>query len=313
MELMVFFGSDHGVDPSKIDPGFGNAFAWDLPLLDGYRYVFLKNSHPGMSENDWRLDGPSLESYIKCEIFDAIVILGWSRMLFWQALWWGRQNGIPLILRAESNLKQARNWLVTSVKKVLFPLLFKQFKAFLAICTFNAELYKHFRVPDEAIFTAPYCVDNYYFKEQSASQMINARQLRAELGISCGYTVFLFIAKFIDRKRPLDLIVAAGSIRKAAGSHIILVGEGPLMAECCQAINEHGLNNVHLVGFKNQSELPTYYAAADVFVLPSEYETWGLVINEAMACGLPCIVSDACGAAVDMVIEGKTRVYLSCR
>ena len=76
MELTVFFGSDHGVDTSKIDPGFGKAFAWDLPLLEGYRYVFLKNSHPGMSVNDWRLDGPSLESYIKSEIFDAIVMLG---------------------------------------------------------------------------------------------------------------------------------------------------------------------------------------------------------------------------------------------
>ena len=306
IELTVFFGSDHGVDPSKIDPGFGKAFSWDVPLLDGYRHVFLKNSHPGISVNDWRLDGPALKSYLTSENFDAIVIFGWNKMLFWQAMWWGRKNGIPLILRGESNLKQARNRLVKSTKEVLFPLLFKQFKSFLAIGTLNAGLYKHFGVPDEAIFIAPYCVDNDYFKEQSTAQKINARQLRAELSIPYGDTVFLFMAKFIDRKRPLDVIAAAAGLRKACDNHVILVGDGPLMADCRQAIKEYGLSNVHVFGFKNQGQLPMFYAAADVLVLSSEYETWGLVINEAMACGLPCIVSDSCGAAADLIIEGET-------
>ena len=78
------------------------------------------------------------------------------------------------------------------------------------------------------------------------------------------------------------------------------------METCQNTINHNQLNNVHLVGFVNQTELPTYYAAADVFVLPSQYETWGLVLNEAMASGLPGIVSDGCGAAQDMIIEGET-------
>jgi glycosyltransferase involved in cell wall biosynthesis len=306
IELTVFFGSDHGIDANKIHPGFGKAFAWDVPLLNGYRHVFLKNSRPGIAVNDWTLDGPALKFYFAKEHFDAVLVFGWDKILFWQAIWWGRKFGIPLIQRGESNIEHAQTWYKKLVKKVLFPLLFRQFKAFLSIGSLNSGLYTHFGVRDEAIFSAPYCVDNEYFSERSTAQKLNARQLRVEFGIRDGDTVFLFIAKFIDRKRPLDLIKAAAKIKSSLNCHVILLGGGPLMDACQQEINTHYLTNIHLVGFKNQSELPTYYAAADVFVLPSEYETWGLVVNEAMACGLPCIVSDACGAAVDMIIEGKT-------
>ena len=114
------------------------------------------------------------------------------------------------------------------------------------------------------------------------------------------------MAKFVDRKRPLDLIAAAVKNRECSNFHVILVGGGELMEACQSAITANQLDNVHLVGFINQTELPTYYAAADVFVLPSHYETWGLVLNEAMACGLPGIVSDTCGATQDMIIEGET-------
>lgn len=306
IDLTVFFGSNHGIAPDKVDPGFGKAIAWDISLLDEYKHIFLNNSRPGMGVDDWRLDAPDLKSYFKSERYDAVLVFGWNKVLFWQAIWWARMYGIPLIQRGESNLKHARPWHVKAAKKILFPLLFRQFKAFLAIGKLNAELYRHFGVPDEAIFTAPYCVDNDFFSKRAAAQTANARRLRQELGIRGDDTVFLFMAKFIDRKRPLDLIDAAAKNHAAGNSHVIFVGDGALLETCRNTITANKLTNVHLAGFKNQSELPTYYAAADVLVLPSEYETWGLVLNEAMACGLPCIVSDACGAAADMILEGKT-------
>lgn len=306
IDLTVFFGSNHGVVPGKVDPDFGKAFAWDVSLLDGYKYVFLDNSRFGMEVSDWRLDAPDLKSYFKSERYDAVLIFGWGKVLFWQAIWWARTYGIPLIQRGESNLKHAQSWYVKAAKQVLFPLLFKQFRAFLAIGRLNTELYRHFGVPEQAIFTAPYCVDNDFFSERAAAQTINAQQLRKDLGIRDGDTVFLFMAKLIDRKRPLDLIAAAAQNHAAGNSHVIFVGDGALLETCRNAIAAGKLTNVHLVGFKNQSELPAYYAAADVLVLPSEYETWGLVVNEAMACGLPCIVSDTCGAAIDTILEGET-------
>jgi glycosyltransferase involved in cell wall biosynthesis len=306
IDLTVFFGSNHGIAPGKIDPGFGRAFAWDISLLDGYKHIFLNNSKPGIEVGDWRLDAPDIKSYFKYERYDAVLVLGWSKVLFWQAIWWARKYSIPLIQRGESNLKHSQSWFVKLAKKVLFPLLFKQFKAFLSIGSLNAKLYQHFGVPKEAIFSAPYCVDNDFFSERAAAQKVSARQLRRDLGICDDDTVFLFTAKFIDRKRPLDLIAAATKSSAVSSSHVILVGDGVLMDACRNEIAANKLTNVHLVGFKNQTELPAFYAAADVLVLPSEYETWGLVVNEAMACGLPCIVSDTCGAAADMIVEGQT-------
>lgn len=306
IDLTVFFGSNHGIASGKLDPGFGKAFAWDISLLDGYKHIFLRNSRPGIEVSDWRLDAPDLKSYFKSERYDAVLVLGWSKVLFWQAIWWARKYSIPLIQRGESNLNHVQSWFVKAAKKILFPILFRQFKAFLVIGSHNAELYRHFGVPEEAIFTAPYCVDNDFFSQRAVAQTGNTRQLRIDLGIGVDDTVFLFSAKFIDRKRPMDLINAAAKYRGTGNIHVILVGDGALMDGCRNEIAAKKLTNVHLVGFKNQSELPTFYAAADALVLPSEYETWGLVVNEAMACGLPCIVSDACGAAADMILEGKT-------
>lgn len=306
IDLTVFFGSDHGIAPGKIDQGFGKAFAWDISLLGGYTHIFLKNSKLGIEVSDWRLDGPDMKTYFSSERYDAVLVFGWSKVLFWQAMWWARKYSIPLILRGESNLNHAQSWYVKVAKKVLFPLLFKQFRAFLSIGKLNSELYRRFGVPDEAIFSAPYCVDNDFFSERAAAQKVNAQQLRRDLSIRDDDTVFLFTAKFIDRKRPLDLIAAATKNRADNRGHVILVGDGVLMDACRNEIAANKLTNVHLVGFKNQTELPAFYAAADVLVLPSEYETWGLVVNEAMACGLPCIVSDTCGAAADLILEGKT-------
>ena len=85
----------------------------------------------------------------------------------------------------------------------------------------------------------------------------------------------------------------------------MIVGEGPLRSEL-ETLAEPAVDRIHFAGFRNQSELPAYYAASDVLVLPSEAETWGLVTNEAMACGLACIVSDAAGCGPDLIVEGKT-------
>lgn len=306
IDLTVYFGCDYGSNPKKVHPGFGKAFAWDIPLLDGYKHVFLKNSKADIGVNDWRLDGPELKSHFESNQYDAVILFGWNKVLFWQAIWWAKKYNISLILRAESNLKHIQSWLTKWIKKVLFPILFKQFKAFMSIGSHNSELYLHYGVQKTAIHDAPYCVDNDFFAEGASKSAIKARQLRLSLGIPESDTVFLFMAKFVDRKRPLDLIAAAVKNRECRNFHVILVGGGELMKACQSAITTNQLDNVHLVGFINQTELPTYYAAADVFVLPSHYETWGLVLNEAMACGLPGIVSDTCGATQDMIIEGET-------
>jgi len=119
----------------------------------------------------------------------------------------------------------------------------------------------------------------------------------------------LFVGKFINKKRPDDLLKAVINIyknNKIFDIHAIFVGEGPMRGEL-EKLSEPYSKNIHFTGFKNQSQLPIIYSASNVLVLPSDArETWGLVVNEAMACGLPAIVSDASGCAVDLIDEGQT-------
>ena len=117
------------------------------------------------------------------------------------------------------------------------------------------------------------------------------------------------MGKFQPQKRPGDIIKAMAKNQKSESRKqkalVVFVGSGELENEL-RALAMREDVRVHFAGFKNQSELPACYAAADALVLPSDNETWGLVVNEAMACGTPAIVSNAVGCAPDMIDEGKT-------
>jgi glycosyltransferase involved in cell wall biosynthesis len=115
----------------------------------------------------------------------------------------------------------------------------------------------------------------------------------------------LFVGKFVPEKRPLDFLSALDRL-KSTGERIwgLLVGSGPLEREIHEHVGQHA-TPCTVAGFLNQKQITAAYAVADVLVLPSN-ETWGLVVNEAMACGIPAIVSDNVGCAPDLIIEGKT-------
>ncbi|MDD3926811.1 MAG: glycosyltransferase family 4 protein [bacterium] len=187
-----------------------------------------------------------------------------------------------------------------------FRPFFSQIDAFLAVGRYNRELYSYFGVKDARIFNAPHCVDNDFFIAKAKEVRGKAAELRAEFGIAPGNIVILFVGKLTANKRPQDLLEAVSKSRYRDILHVLMVGDGPYRDNCLKMAAAHGLSNLHMMGFRNQSELPFFYAAGDVLVLPSEHETWGLVINEAMACGLPVIASSGCGAVPDMVVNGKT-------
>ena len=122
--------------------------------------------------------------------------------------------------------------------------------------------------------------------------------------------VILFLGKLIEKKRPMDLLRAYELLitnnQLPIIPSLVFVGDGALRPDLETYVKEHDLNGVHFAGFKNQTEIPEYYAMADVFVLPSgPGETWGLVVNEAMCFGLPVIVSDMVGCGPDLVKDGE--------
>ena len=131
--------------------------------------------------------------------------------------------------------------------------------------------------------------------------------LRRALGIPPDAIVYLFAGKLIGKKRPADYLRALQQAsREQPTIHGLLVGDGPLRAELQELAQQERIA-VSFAGFMNQSRIPEAYAASDLIVLPSDgRETWGLVVNEAMACGLPALVSDAVGCGPDLVHRGIT-------
>jgi len=309
IDLTVFFA----MVPDPVEQGreFGVAYSWDLPLLEGYKYRLLNNRarRPSVTEFGG-CDTPDVARALREGAFDAVIVNGWGSRTSLQALLACRRNGIPCIVRGEANgLRPRPAW-----KRWSHRALLRQYAAYLCIGEQNRRYYESAGIPSARMFDTPYCVDNARFAAGAAAQLREhgREKLRSRFGLAPDLPTFLFSGKFVEKKRPGDLI---GALRALAPNgvpvaQVLMVGNGPLRAELEAAAR--GLP-VSFAGFLNQSEITAAYAASDCLVLPSTHgETWGLVVNEAMACGLPALVSDQVGCAVNLITPGVTGFCFPC-
>jgi glycosyltransferase involved in cell wall biosynthesis len=162
------------------------------------------------------------------------------------------------------------------------------------------------------LFSVPYAVDNDSFIQAAGRWRTERDRLRESCGIRNEDVVFLFSGKLITKKRPLDLLQAYETVRSAKRCSLIVVGDGDLRPLMEARIRERRIPDVFLMGFRNQNEIAKFYSIADVLVLPSDSEPWGLVVNEAMCCGLAIVVSDQVGSAYDLVREGQNGYVFPC-
>lgn len=319
----VWYLSDHGTRKS-LDAEFGESFAWDLDMLKGYPYRFLKvNPDPKVGRFlGVKLQEPLANLFREKQV-TALWIQGWQVLAYWQAVWQAHAAGIPVWVRGESNdLAQTPSW-KKLIKRPVLGQLFSRVEKFLYIGQANRRLYESFGVGPEQLHPAPYCVDNGRFARQAQALRPERAAIRRAWNIPEAAFCILFAGKFIAKKRASDLTAAARDPRLQESGrplHLLFVGSGELggqlRAECrvvfdeghkvelkSEQSNGHGnLPIASFAGFLNQSEMAKAYVAADCLVLPSDPgETWGLVVNEAMASGLPCVVSDACGCAEDLI------------
>jgi glycosyltransferase involved in cell wall biosynthesis len=320
----VYFGSRHGVDIA-LDSGFGTVFRWDVPLLDGYEHVFLSNTAAAPNVSSFRgVRLGDVGEMITRKRHDALLVLGWQTLAHVQMVRAAWKAGIPVIVRGESTLQRslaaglrgvARRTLWLPARQRLYRAAFDRVAAFLVIGSRNRDYYRSFGVPDEKFFWAPYGVDNRWFAMSDPARSLARARVREKLGVSDATLVFASSAKLIARKRPFDLVDAvAGARRYGIDAHALFIGDGEERSAILQRAAEAGVGGaVSIAGFVNQQELPAWYAAADALVLPSDSrETWGLVVNEAMAAGLPVVVSDAAGCSVDLVHEGDNGFTYRC-
>src|SRR6056297_1385562 len=275
--------------------GFGVEFEWDIPLLEGYRYDVLENvaAKPSLTQYGG-CDTPGIGKRIQQGGYDAVVINGWLVKSCLQGLRACRKLRIPCIVRGEANdLRQRPAW-----KRWLQARLVRRYAACLPIGNASRDFYLRRGVSAERLFPAPYCVENDRFAAQAEHAAMRREALRADWGIDREAVCFLYCGKLIDKKHPLELLQAfVGAVARGAKAHLLIVGDGPLRGACEQRIRESQAP-VTITGFLNQSQIVDGYVAADCLVLPSDAgETWGLVTNEAMACGRPALVSHLAGCS----------------
>ena len=321
IDLMVYFNWDFGVGEESFADEFGKKIKWDIPILEGYKYKFLKNFFLKPSDIFFGQINLGIIKELVINNYDAVVVFGWNSFTNWLVFLTKFIHRTRIILQSESPLNQEllkSKWKI-KIKKIILGWLFKHISAFLYIGEENKKFYQFYDIPEEKLFFAPYAVDNDRFIKAGKSLMENRNDLRNKIGIAENDAVILFVGKMIEKKHPMDLLKAyelmisnqelvtsnQGKV-KNANSHLIFVGDGILRAELERYVKENNLKNLHFAGFKNQTELPQYYALADIFVLPSGIgETWGLVVNEAMCFSLLVIVSDVVGCGQDLVRQNE--------
>jgi glycosyltransferase involved in cell wall biosynthesis len=292
---------------------FGMTFEWDVPLLEGYPNSFLRNvaAKPGWGYRD--TDTPELRELIPRHDFDAWVINGWTTKSEWLAIRTCWKSRIPMLIRGDSTLIDERSLGTRIAKRVILGRWLPRFSRYLTVGRLNEEYYEFYGADPGRFVPVRHFVDNDWFAGQAAQARTQREELRRGWNIDPDALVFLFAGKLMQKKKPVDAIHALGRVnRRGRKVHLLIAGEGELRDACVSAAAALDVP-VTFAGFLNQSRMPQAYAASDVLVLPSAWqETWGLVVNEAMASGLPAIVSDKVGCAPDLVIPGVTgEVYPS--
>ena len=295
--VKVFYLSRQGL-ACRRDPGFGRAFAWDVDLLDGYEHEFARAREARRQESFfWLSLAENLPRRMRVEGARVVWLQGWQTLAYWQAVALARVAGLPVWMRGETNVLSAGRG---GVRRLALAALFSRVDRFLCIGSANRDYYLSRGVAAERLAPAPYCVDNDEIARSAEALRPERARLREAFGIPPDAFCVAFVGKLLARKRPFDLVDAARALNfrgRGRPVHLLFVGDGELraqlQAECPEA---------SFTGFLNQSRIAEAYVAADCLALPSEAsETWGLVVNEAMASGLPAVVSDSCGCAADLV------------
>jgi len=311
LELHVAFCTLRGAEAAH-DPEFGATVKWDVPLLNGYSWTHVPNRGSG-SEGFFGLWNPGIWKMIREGHFDAVICYtGYLRATFWIAYLAAKISGAAFLFGTDATTLtplDGRMW-KRGIKRLFWPLLFRLADQVTVPSTGGVELMRSLGLADERVTLTPYVVDNDWWLAQSAG--VDRAAVRTSWGAASDETVVLFCAKLQPWKRPADVLqaFARANLSKA---FIVFAGEGPLRKQLAsEAIALGVASRVRFLGFANQTQLPAIYTAADLMVLPSSYDAFGVVVNEAMLCGCAVAVSDRVGAARDLVEQGRTGFVYRC-
>ncbi len=302
LDIEVAYCSLRGAE-GGMDADFGREVRWDVPLLDGFAWTLLPNRarRPGPG-HFWGFLNTALWTKLRSGHYEAVFLsTGYRCATFWIGLLAAKLNGVAVLFGTDAISVAPRDgapWKAL-VKRWFWRWLFRLADQVTAPSTGTKELMLSLHIPEERIALTPYVVDNQWWITQAAT--VNRQTVREQWKVPANSTVLLFCAKLQPWKRPLDVLHAFAKINDP---NVVLVfaGDGPLQSQIKREAEELKVaDRVRLLGFVNQSELPSVYRSSDVLVLPSEYEPFGVVVNEALLCGCVAAVSDRVGAGRDLI------------
>jgi glycosyltransferase involved in cell wall biosynthesis len=263
-----------------------------------FSYQVLPSWRKRVGRYNWLLNR-GVGSALSAADPDVILCGGYSYIASWQALVWARIHSVPLFLWSESNLQDVRSGqpLVEFLKKEFLT----RCSGFVVPGKSAREYLIAQKIKDSLIFTAPNAVDNDLFAGAAAGSRQNAARLRKELNLPNRY--FLFVGRFVPEKGVFDLLSAYARLDKHVRSDVglVFVGDGVSRGQMEEQARSISPGAIRLAGFAQREQLAAYYGLAEALILPTYTDPWGLVVNEAMACGLPVIVSRVAGCAADLV------------
>ncbi len=309
VSLKVFYFSRQGLDLSY-DPGFGKALAWDIDLLAGHEYEFLPRQWPTTNPLDHTLTGLNAQLIATLRKgWDVAFVSGYAHLNNWGILACCKALGIPVLCIADSNGNSDREkptWKRAAKHAILAPFI-RNVTAFLAPGGQQRAYLIGYGARPESVFPCPFVVDvNGFRSAVAAAGEIGLRDLRKRYSIAEGQSVIAFGGKLVPAKRPLDVVQA---IAKLGRNELVglFIGDGILRDE----IERVGGARVRVTGFVNRTEMPLVLSLSDILVLPSEFEPYGIIVSEAQALGIPCVVSDRCGChGPDSVLQDGSSGFV---
>ena len=307
----VFYGWRGASDAAALDRGFGTSFAWDVPLLEGYAHSFVDNAAADPGTHHFRgIDGPDLVPAVQAWRPDAVLVVGWNYASHLRALraFSGR---VPVLFRGDSTLideqTSLRGRARSAARRLALRWVYGHVDHALYVGRHNRAYFRAHGLAESQLSWAPHAVDNDRFARPGGDPEAEARDWRRDLSFGADDRVAVFVGKLEPKKAPDVLLNAFLSGLSGLGG-LVFCGTGPLEPGLRAAAS--GAEGVRFLGFQNQSQMPIAYRLGQTVVLPSRGpgETWGLAVNEAMACGRAVVVSDRVGCAPDLVTPETGRV-----
>ncbi len=274
--------------------------AHDPIVLRGLRLPAMRILH-----HDYPLT-PQIWRLLERERFDVLVIGGWSLMATQLGIVWARFRHVPYLLISENHFRENRPLWVRALKAAVLPHLVKPAAGQLVTGTLAREHQLHYGAREDSVTVFPNTVDVENFGRRAHELSAKRDEIRQALGVAGDALVVTQVSRFIPLKGP-DLAIEAVARARALTDrvmHLVLVGSGPMHDGLVRRARELDVPT-SFPGWRSGDDLIEIYAATDIFMLLSRREPWGIVVNEAAACGLPLVLTDAVGAAADLLVPGE--------